>query len=138
MGWETDVLDGAIADLISAGIVEGTTGVAVTSEAQTSPTDRAIALSVRLIEDTPTGQQTYSIQARCRGNPRDRTGPTVLSDRLYDHWHGRAKFNFGPAHVALMWRQGHGMMGADTAGRWETSSNFYFHTERPTPGATYL
>lgn len=132
--WETGVLDGAVALL---GPV--LPGVLLVTDWMPPEPDRVAVLSLRTMQDDA-GEGTdllLSLQVRCRGAANDRADVRDMADALREQLHLRARFPLGPARVSLMWRQGHGMMGRDTAGRWETSSNYYFHTARPAPAETY-
>lgn len=132
--WEEQVLDAAIARLLA----DPRTPTGTTATAVLMP-DRDYAYALNLTTSTE-GEQGGSevvavLQVRAKGTADPRT-TFRLAEIARDAFHLQDRYTLGPARVARSWRQSHGTIGLDSRGRVETSSNFYMHTARPTPGVT--
>lgn len=96
--------------------------------------DRALALTYYDVDSNAgLGDDIAGVQVRTRGT-KDPTVVDELTDAVFDALHGVRMLTLGPERlpVALIWRTSHADLGQDANGRWESSSNYYAHVNRPT------
>lgn len=136
MTWTRDFLAG-VAELLAAdGVAEWREAGAYTPSetgiylrALPSAPARAIALAHYDVDPTLFGHGTQGLQVRCRGTEN----PSVaddLADAVYGSLHGRRDVDLREVFAAMIWRQSHSPLPADSGGRWQTTSNFYALTTR--------
>lgn len=142
MTWTADVRRGAALDLAAAGVgvwreaggyVDGETGITV--KAAPPKPDRIIAITTYPVRSSLLSDVTLGLQVRCRGT-RHPDDVDDLADAVYARWHRAQGLTFGPARIALLWRQSHAVLGPDANGRYETTSNFYAQTAHPSEHVT--
>ncbi|MYR93101.1 MULTISPECIES: minor capsid protein [unclassified Streptomyces] len=93
---------------------------------------RVYVLTPYPVEDTDTTDAITAVQIRYRAGP-DLREVWGLADAAFRLLHERRSYRLRGVHVALSWRESAGLMGQDSAGRNELTSNFYFRTTRPGP-----
>ncbi|GMA22285.1 hypothetical protein GCM10025864_44500 [Luteimicrobium album] len=137
MGWTTDLLEGVAQMLADAGVgVWRPDGPAYTASEvgivvgrmPASP-DQVLAITSYPVTSSALSDTVIGVQVRARG-PRGADPRPVndLTDAVYEHLHGVEQLTFGGVYVAHAWRASLALLGADDAGREETSSNFYVTT----------
>ncbi|GGV12044.1 hypothetical protein GCM10010260_58320 [Streptomyces filipinensis] len=84
-------------------------------------------LTAELLTDAATG-----IQARIRAgtDPRE---VDPLDDQVHAVLHGSGPHTFGAVPLRLVYRLSAVVIGADSSGRWERTSNYYAHAHRMYP-----
>ncbi|NEC45764.1 minor capsid protein [Streptomyces sp. SID8016] len=93
---------------------------------------RVYVLTPYPVEDTDTTDAITAVQIRYRAGP-DLREVWALADGAFRLLHERRSYRLRGVYVALSWRESAGLMGQDTHGRQELTSNFYFRTTRPGP-----
>ncbi|WP_432111164.1 minor capsid protein [Streptomyces sp. YPW6] len=93
---------------------------------------RVYGLTPYPVEDTDTTDAITAVQIRYRAGP-DLREVWGLADDAFRVLHERRTYRLRDVYVALSWRESAGLMGQDTHGRQELTSNFYFRTTRPGP-----
>ncbi|WP_030847356.1 minor capsid protein [Streptomyces griseus] len=93
---------------------------------------RVYVLTPYPVEDTDTTDAITAVQIRYRAGP-DLREVWGLADGALRLLHERRSYRLRSVYVALSWRESAGLMGQDTHGRHELTSNFYFRTTRPGP-----
>ncbi|MFF3092266.1 minor capsid protein [Streptomyces cyaneofuscatus] len=93
---------------------------------------RVYVLTPYPVEDTDTTDAITAVQIRYRAGP-DLREVWGLADGAFQLLHERRRYRLRDVYVALSWRESAGLMGQDTHGRHELTSNFYFRTTRPGP-----
>ncbi|MEV5509049.1 minor capsid protein [Streptomyces orinoci] len=137
MSYTVDLLDG-LARLLheqSVGVYRtdgpyAASETAITIDATPPTPDRVICLSAYPVtESSALTDTTTGIQVRTRGglDPRD---VTALDDAVFDVLHGAGPFQWGAAHVQLIFRASAAPIGADSSGRAERSSNYHARAHR--------
>ncbi|WP_328678468.1 minor capsid protein [Streptomyces sp. NBC_00343] len=106
---------------------------AITDTVMPDRPDRAVVLTAY---DTANSQNvtdtTVFVQARTRAGPDPRE-VAALDDAVFDVLHNSGPFLFGTARVVLITRQSAAPLGADSAGRFERTSNYTVRAHRPHP-----
>lgn len=140
MGWTRDFLEGFAQVLETAGVADwdveadytaDQVGIYLVGIPDGAPS--GLALAHYVVDDTLHGHGVQGLQVRCRGTEDPRVAAD-LADAVFDALHGLTDAQLPGAAgitVAKAWRQSHAPIGTDSAGRWETSSNFYALTDRP-------
>ncbi|MFD3749757.1 minor capsid protein [Streptomyces cyaneofuscatus] len=93
---------------------------------------RVYVLTPYPVEDTDTTDAITAVQIRYRAGA-DLREVWGLADGAFRLLHERRSYRLRGIYVALSWRESAGLMGQDTSGRNELTSNFYFRTTRPGP-----
>lgn len=142
MAYTGDLIDG-IADLLQLANIavyrpEGPAYTAaetgITISTMPDAPSRLICLTPYAVDDDVTTDAVTGLQVRMRAgtNPMD---VLALSDAVFDVFHNRRGYSLGAVRVAVSWRQSEALLGSDSHGRPERTSNFYFRTTRPSPHA---
>lgn len=140
MSYTVDLLDGLARLLHEHGIGTYRTDspyaageTAITVAALTPAPDRVICLSAypvtdsSVLTDTTTGIQ---VRTRAGADPRE---VDALDDQVHELLHASGPHRFGAVPVQLVYRVSAAPIGADSAGRWERSANYYARAHRAHP-----
>lgn len=103
---------------------------AITVSALPPSPDRCICLSAYPVTDSPVLTDTTTgvqVRTRASSDPRE---VDALDDAVHEALHGSGPYRFGAAQVQLVFRVSAAPIGADSAGRWERTSNFYVRAHR--------
>ncbi|MFI9066290.1 minor capsid protein [Streptomyces sp. NPDC053429] len=140
MTYTVDLLDGLARLLHSAGVgiyrpdgVYAAGETAITIAALPPVPDRVICLAAYPVTDSPVlTDTTTGIQARTRAgvDPRE---VDALDDQVHEVLHGSGPHRFGGVPVQLVFRVSAAPIGADSAGRWERTANYYARAHRAHP-----
>ncbi|RLK13326.1 hypothetical protein DER29_4344 [Micromonospora sp. M71_S20] len=142
-GWTSRLLAGLAEHLQAAGIgIYRASGVYQASEVgivirgiPTSP-DRIITLAPYVVASPPgMADIRQGVQIRCRGT-KDPRVVEDLADAAFDALDSAHGLVWGGIPIVQVYRQSYAALGADTNGRWETSSNYYVEAMRPTAHRT--
>lgn len=145
MGYTNDLLTGLAQHLAGLGLgltynpsgvyTAGQVGIVV-GPLPASP-DRVVALTPYQVRAGALSDVTQGVQVRIRGAARAPVNPVNdLADDLYDALHGATDLTLGTIHVAQIIRASHALLGPDTNGRQETTSNYYLETAHPSAHVT--
>jgi hypothetical protein len=141
VSWTTDLIDGMAQHLAAAGV--GTyreSGVYEASETAITDTalplvDRAVVLTAYDSQDSDRVPDcTVMVQVRCRGT-KDPRICAALDDDVYAALHGLRTQHWGTATVLLIRRDSAAVLGPDSQGRHERTSNYVVRALRPLPDA---
>lgn len=140
MTYTVDLLDGLARLLHSAGVgIYRTDGpyaadeTAITIAALPPAPDHCICLAAypvadsSVLTDTTTGIQ---VRTRAGADPRE---VDALDDQVHELLQGSGPHRFGAVPVQLVYRVSAASIGADSAGRWERTSNYYARAHRSAP-----
>lgn len=142
-GWTSQLLTGLAEHLAAAGVgtwrangAYAASEIGITIRAIPQAPDLIITLAPYVVASPPgLADITQGVQVRCRGTADPRVAED-LADAVFDELDSAAGLTLGGIAVVQMWRQSYTSLGADTAGRWETSSNYYVQAMRPTAHRT--
>ncbi|MFD4483358.1 minor capsid protein, partial [Streptomyces sp. NPDC058471] len=95
--------------------------------------DRCICLSAYPVTDSPVLTDTTTDVQVCTRASSDPREVDALDDAVREALHGSGPHRFGAAQVQLVFRVSAAPIGADSAGRWERTSNFYVRAHRAAP-----
>ncbi|WP_416962977.1 minor capsid protein [Streptomyces sp. Agncl-13] len=140
MSFLIEIVDGLAKLLHAEGVatyrpdgVYETGETAITDTVMPDQPDRAVVLTAY---DTANSQNltdtTVYVQVRTRASPDPRE-VAALDDAVFDVLHNSGPFLFGTARVVLITRQSAAPLGADSAGRFERTSNYTVRAHRPHP-----
>jgi hypothetical protein len=142
-GWTSRLLVGCAEHLQAASIgVWRPSGVytaaetAIVIRAIPAKPDRLITLATYPVASPPgLADVTEGLQIRVRGtaDPRDAGD---LGDAIFDVLDSAEGLRWGGIPIVQVYRQSYASLGADTAGRWELSHNYYVEAMRPTANRT--
>lgn len=139
-GWTSKLLTGCAEHLAAAGIgiwrASGSyqpTEVGIVIRAIPTSPDQVITLAAYPVGTSTPGlaDTTTGLQIRIRGT-RDPRVAEDLGDAIFDLLDGAAGLRWGGIAVVQTYRQSYSSLGADSAGRWEISHNYYVEAMRPT------
>ncbi len=142
-GWTSRLLTGCAEHLHAADVgVWRASGAYQTNEvgifirAIPAAPDRIITLAPYVVA-SPTGLADYTqgVQIRVRGTKDPRVAED-LADAIFDALDSAHGLFWGGIPIVQCYRQSYTALGADSNGRWETSSNYYVEAMRPTPNRT--
>ena len=142
-GWTSRLLTGLAEHLATAGAgvwrASGVyqpdeVGIVIRSIPQRP--DQVITLAAYPVSSTPgLADVTVGVQIRVRGTKDPRTAED-LGDAIFDALDSAEGLDWGGIPVVQVYRQSYSALGADDAGRWEISSNYYVEAMRPTQHRT--
>jgi hypothetical protein len=141
VSWTRDLIDGMARHLAAAGVgvyresgIYGTNEVAIT-DTSLPLVDRAVTLTAYDTADSDrVPDVTVMVQVRTRGrdDPRE---VADLDDAVYEALHGLRTRHWGTATVLLIRRDSAAVLGPDSQGRHERTSNYIVRALRPLPDA---
>lgn len=141
MSWTTDLIDGMARHLAAAGVgVYRDSGVYEAEEVAITDTalplvDRAVVLTAYDTQDSDrVPDVTVMVQVRCRGR-QDPRECAALDDAVYEALHGLLTQHWGAATVLLIRRDSAAVLGPDSQGRHERTSNYIVRALRDLPDA---
>ena len=142
-GWTSRLLTGLAEHLAAAGIATwrasgsyqaGEIGIYI--RAIPSSPDQIITLAPYVVASEPgMADITQGVQIRCRGT-KDPRVVEDLADAIFDALDSAHGLVWGGVPIVQAYRQSYTALGADSNGRWETSSNYYVEAMRPTSNRT--
>lgn len=139
MSYTTDLLTGLAQLLDTEGVADyQPTGAYTTDQTAIVFTvmpdlpDRTLCLNAYPVEDTHLTDAITGVQIRMRAG-RDPRDLDALADAVFDTLHSRECYEVGGVRVELSWRQSQALLGQDSKGRLELTSNYYFRTIRNSP-----
>lgn len=142
-GWTSRLLTGLAEHLAAAGIAiwrpSGSyqaSEVGIYIRAVPISPDRIITLAPYVVASPPgTADYTLGVQIRVRGT-KDPRATEDLADAIFDALDSAHGLLWGGVPIVQVYRQSYAALGADSNGRWETSSNYYVEAMRPTNNRT--